>query len=174
MRLASVLYIKRRTTTVKLKGLKGSLFNHSDTPNVSYTLDKTTDSIRYVTVRDVQPEEELNIFYGHNLWFSPAGVLESGIIEEVIDDGWDGLLGVVEESNTIPSSDPLQNPDEPVKEEDLPFTRYKLPPEEEEPGSIRTSSLDTSIYDRHAHLFFFSQCKPGLPISSTKNTSPLS
>lgn len=102
----------------------------------------------------MQPEEELNIFYGHNLWFSPAGVLENRIVEEVIDDGWHGLLGVVEESNTTPSSDPLQNPDEPVKEEDLPFTRYKLPPEEEEPGSIRTSSLETSIYHRHAHLFF--------------------
>jgi tRNA-specific adenosine deaminase 3 len=141
--------------TAGLKGSKGSLFNHSDTPNVSYTPDKTTDSIRYVTVRDVQPEEELNIFYGHNLWFSPAGVLENEVVEGVIDDGWGGLLGVVEESNTRPSSDPLQNPGEPVKEEDLPFTRYKLPPEEEEPGSIRTSSLDTSDLRSTRSSFFF-------------------
>lgn len=127
----------------------GSLFNHSDTPNVSYTLDKITDSIRYVTVRDVQPEEELNIFYGHNLWFSPAGVLENKVVEEVNDDGWDGLPGVVEENNATPSNDPLQNPDEPVKEEDLPFTRYKLPPEEEEPGSIRTmQAWVTDILDQ--------------------------
>jgi len=141
--------------TARLKDSKGSLFNHSDTPNVSYTLDKTTDSIRYVTVRDVQPEEELNIFYGHDLWFSPAGVFENRTVEEVIDDGWDGLLGVVEESNATPSSDLLQSPGEPVKE-DLPFTRYKLPPEEEEPGSIRTSSLDTSdLRSTRSSCFFF-------------------
>lgn len=32
------------------------------------------------------------------------------------------------------------DPDEIISEEDLPFTRFKLPPEEEEAGSIRTST----------------------------------
>jgi hypothetical protein len=32
------------------------------------------------------------------------------------------------------------DPDEIISEEDLPFTRFKLPPEEEEIGSIRTST----------------------------------
>ena len=32
------------------------------------------------------------------------------------------------------------NPDEIMSEEDLPFTRFKLPPEEEEVESIRTST----------------------------------
>lgn len=32
------------------------------------------------------------------------------------------------------------DPDEIISEEDLPFTRFKLPPEEEEVGSIRTST----------------------------------
>ncbi len=50
----------------------GSLFNHSDPPNVTYEIDLATDSIRYTTVRDIEPGEELCIFYGHNLWFQPV------------------------------------------------------------------------------------------------------
>lgn len=52
----------------------GSLFNHSDPPNVSFILDTSTDSIRFVTARDIELGEELCIFYGHKLWFSPVAV----------------------------------------------------------------------------------------------------
>ncbi|KAF8194232.1 cytidine deaminase-like protein [Pholiota molesta] len=73
----------------------GSLFNHSEAPNVSYTLDTKLDCIKYTTVHDVHPDEELCIYYGQNL-------------------------------------------DEIIPEDDLPFTRFKPPPDEEDPQSIRT------------------------------------
>lgn len=52
----------------------GSLFNHHPTSaNVSYELDKTTRSIRYRTVRQIQRGEELCICYGvgRMWWESP-------------------------------------------------------------------------------------------------------
>lgn len=42
----------------------GSLFNHSPQANVSYELDRPSQCIRYRTVRDVAPGEELCICYG--------------------------------------------------------------------------------------------------------------
>ncbi|KAF9013443.1 hypothetical protein BDQ17DRAFT_603491 [Cyathus striatus] len=98
----------------------GSLFNHSNKPNVTFTLDKRTDSIRYTTVRDVNVDEELCIFYGHSLWFEPAGIMNTSqgkTLENPYDSGSQDVL---------------------IEDQNLPFTRYKLPPEEEEPGSIRT------------------------------------
>lgn len=51
----------------------GSIMNHSDTqPNVSYTLDKATLTIRFSTSRPIHPGDELCIYYGQKLWFSPA------------------------------------------------------------------------------------------------------
>ncbi|KDQ20811.1 hypothetical protein BOTBODRAFT_86667, partial [Botryobasidium botryosum FD-172 SS1] len=48
----------------------GSIFNHSsDQPNVTFVLDHQNLAIRYTTARAIQPDEELNIFYGTNLWF---------------------------------------------------------------------------------------------------------
>ncbi|KII86899.1 hypothetical protein PLICRDRAFT_66319, partial [Plicaturopsis crispa FD-325 SS-3] len=49
----------------------GSLFNHSENPNVSFVLDPSSESIRYTTFRTVREGEELCIFYGHRLWFRP-------------------------------------------------------------------------------------------------------
>ena len=53
----------------------GSLFNHHPTSaNISYELDKTTRSIRYRTVRQIQKGEELCICYGvgRMWWESPV------------------------------------------------------------------------------------------------------
>ncbi|CDH60753.1 histone lysine methyltransferase set7 [Lichtheimia corymbifera JMRC:FSU:9682] len=47
----------------------GSMFNHDKNPNVGYFRDLDNNLIRYVTSRDIEPEEELCIFYGSNLWF---------------------------------------------------------------------------------------------------------
>ncbi|TFK40622.1 hypothetical protein BDQ12DRAFT_733838 [Crucibulum laeve] len=117
----------------------GSLFNHSDTPNVSFTLDSTTDSIRYTTVSDVNTGDELQIFYGHKLWFSPVDEMQHITIDTRIEDGWGGLSAVIEDTESDCEGPFLDgNPDEIIPDEDLPFTRFKLPPEEEEPGSIRT------------------------------------
>ncbi|EAU86041.2 hypothetical protein CC1G_07120 [Coprinopsis cinerea okayama7 len=125
----------------------GSLFNHTDTPNVSFSLDTATESIRYTTVRDIEPGEELCIFYGHNLWFTPSDSKDTSakITREADnkDDGWGGLSGMDSFDEKIVRTVPVNpyktgKPDEILSEEDLPFTWYKLPPEEETPESIRT------------------------------------
>lgn len=47
----------------------GSMFNHSNHPNVGFQRDFENKMIRYTTLRDIQPQEELCISYGSNLWF---------------------------------------------------------------------------------------------------------
>ncbi|KAF9207663.1 hypothetical protein CPC16_011586 [Podila verticillata] len=47
----------------------GSMFNHSKEPNVGFQRDFENKMIRYSTLRDVAPGEELCISYGPNLWF---------------------------------------------------------------------------------------------------------
>ncbi|KAH0586297.1 SET domain-containing protein 7 [Termitomyces sp. J132] len=121
----------------------GSLFNHSERPNVSYALDTYTESIKYTTVRDIAPDEELCIFYGHNLWFRPAGTSEkvAALPESDAEDGWGGFSAVGECADPSPfQQSPFEkgDPDEVIPEEELPFTRYKPPPEEEDLDSIRT------------------------------------
>ena len=121
----------------------GSLFNHSESPNVSFSLDTKSDSIRYTTTRNVLPGEELCIFYGFKLWFSPAEKTETpGRSVSPVDDGWGGLTAVEDDGNGE-----LTNPydggdsEEIVPEDQLPFIRFKLPPEEEEPDSVRTGTM---------------------------------
>ncbi|KAF8916980.1 cytidine deaminase-like protein [Mucidula mucida] len=107
----------------------GSLFNHSDVPNVSYELDHSTDSIRYITTRVIESGQELCIFYGHPLWFSDAnGSSQNGADVAAEDDEFSALPMIFESEN---------NADDIVAEDDLPFTRLKPPPEEEDMTSIR-------------------------------------
>ncbi|CAO3654419.1 unnamed protein product [Mucor hiemalis] len=47
----------------------GSMFNHNSTPNVGFIRDITNKLIRYVTLREIEKEEELCISYGDHLWF---------------------------------------------------------------------------------------------------------
>ncbi|ORZ06171.1 hypothetical protein BCR41DRAFT_277275, partial [Lobosporangium transversale] len=47
----------------------GSMFNHSNMPNVGFQRDFNNKLIRYTTLREIQPNEELCISYGPNLWF---------------------------------------------------------------------------------------------------------
>ncbi|EPQ51006.1 hypothetical protein GLOTRDRAFT_81597 [Gloeophyllum trabeum ATCC 11539] len=127
----------------------GSLFNHSDHPNVSYTLDTETESIRYTTTRAVAPDEELCIFYGHKLWFENADAGSAGVTpaseEGEADDGWGGLgplADLVDNQNqdSGPFSFPNGDPNDIIPDADLPFTRLKLieDPEEETLESVHT------------------------------------
>ena len=50
----------------------GSLFNHADNPNLDYRVDLPGRKIRYFAAREIEPDDELCIFYGHFLWFSPC------------------------------------------------------------------------------------------------------
>ncbi|KXN88195.1 SET domain-containing protein 7 [Leucoagaricus sp. SymC.cos] len=120
----------------------GSLFNHSDQPNVSFALDTSTDSIRYTTTRDIEQDEELCIFYGHKLWFSPVGVSvkdDAQASHEDYNDGWGGLSTIDYNEEKIPRVNPFLNGDaaELISDEDLPFVRYKHPPDEEDLETVR-------------------------------------
>ncbi|TEB39907.1 cytidine deaminase-like protein [Coprinellus micaceus] len=127
----------------------GSLFNHADPPNVSFSLDPPTESIKYTTVHDIQPGQELCIFYGHKIWFTPSEGMNTPERPVTPEDGWGGLglieaadtMGVAEEGvmEAVPRN-PYEggDPDDTINEEDLPFTRFKPIPEEEALESIRT------------------------------------
>lgn len=120
--------------------LKGTLFNHSDNPNTSYSIDTSADSIRYTTVRHVDPGEELCIFYGHHLWFTPAGSssVPTVIQEDDVDDGWGGLSSVEDGLVFPPNPFSEGDPDQIIPEDDLPFIRVKPLPQEEEMETIQT------------------------------------
>jgi tRNA-specific adenosine deaminase 3 len=98
--------------------------------------------IHYTTTRNVDPDEELCIYYGNNLWFDsvePRAEHASSDGHEN-DDGWGGLSNVDVPQIVLPSffNGPV---DDIVPEEDLPFERFKPPPEEETADTIRTGKL---------------------------------
>ncbi|KAG0268442.1 hypothetical protein BGZ95_002461 [Linnemannia exigua] len=47
----------------------GSMFNHSNSPNVGFQRDIDSGLIKYSTLREIHAGEELCISYGPNLWF---------------------------------------------------------------------------------------------------------
>jgi len=64
-------------------------------------------------------------------------------LHEDIHDAWNSLSAIDDNEQNMPLINPFTNGDsqELLHEEDLPFVRYKLPPEEETPETIRTSEL---------------------------------
>lgn len=120
----------------------GSLFNHSDTPNVSYTLDPSKDSIRYMTIKPVDPHEELCVFYDHNLWFEPVSKNPFVVTRdsEIEDDrgGLSAVINKVEESQAAYSSFVDANSCDVISAEDLPFTQLKIV-EDGEGDDVQTS-----------------------------------
>lgn len=76
--------------------MAGSLFNHSPSPNVTYTKRKELQCIEYKTVKSIEANEELLIFYGHKLWFEVKGVEPSNGITDHDDprDAWAELRGM--------------------------------------------------------------------------------
>lgn len=69
----------------------GSLFNHSQTPNVSYNLDQDTQSIRFTAFRTISPGEELYICYGReeDLWWNRGS--QSARPPSPAEDHWQAL-----------------------------------------------------------------------------------
>lgn len=125
---------------------RGSLFNHSESPNVSFSIESSTQTIRYTSTRTVQEDEELCIFYGHNHWFTPLGSSSNGtqIDGGDVDDAWGGLLALSEVSNPFSEG----NPREIMAESDLPFWRTKVTPDDENEdveGSVRTSGCCSTL-----------------------------
>lgn len=51
----------------------GSLYNHSNTPNVQHEMDSTQSTMQYRTTRPISAGEELYVSYGEN-WFKNRGI----------------------------------------------------------------------------------------------------
>ncbi|KIM65787.1 hypothetical protein SCLCIDRAFT_112074 [Scleroderma citrinum Foug A] len=142
----------------------GSLFNHSEYPNVSYSIDTTRDCIVYTSTRTIGPDEELCIFYGHNLWFNPVDVPnESGSTSVTAGSGqeldeWASLAGIQASlpDQGIPTALLAGNmdDDDAIDEDDLPFTwkRLSLDKEEEQINDIElVQAWVVDILD-HKHI----------------------
>ncbi|KAL4250750.1 hypothetical protein ABKN59_006080 [Abortiporus biennis] len=123
----------------------GSLFNHSDNPNVSFSLDTETESIRYTTSRIVSPGEELCIFYGHKLWFDPVDAKPSLAYSDEPEDGWGGLSGVLDDDNLAKAEETWDllegDPNDIIPEEKLPFVRSKIAPDDNEEEELDAVKL---------------------------------
>ncbi|KAF8272827.1 hypothetical protein EI94DRAFT_1826683 [Lactarius quietus] len=96
----------------------GSLFNRSDTPNVSYTIDTATESIRFTTARAVELDEELCVRYNHDPSLSSEELGSNGSVE-LADDA-------------------TPDPNEILLDDDLPFTRVKLTSDEDDEETAET------------------------------------
>jgi tRNA-specific adenosine deaminase 3 len=123
------------------------LFNHADPPNVSFSLDLLTDSIRYTTTRNIFPDEELCIFYGHKLWFTPfrgqppsEANMVADTFKEETEDPWDGLFELGSTNQTLD-----EDANEVVAEEDLPFTKWIARNPEEDESTLRTGTGNIRI-----------------------------
>lgn len=110
----------------------GSIFNHSSNPNVTYELDNAHACIKFTTIKVIQPDEELCIYYGNSLWFETA---ESSLATNLVE-------------NTTPQSEifnlaGLENIDIRIEkpplyfEEELPFEKVSIR-EEEDDNEIET------------------------------------
>lgn len=112
----------------------GSLFNRSDSPNVSYSIDTTTESIRFTTTRAVEPDEELCVRHSHGPSLSSEGPGPDGSAEPADDDDRGGLSAALlvgeEAPNHVLQATP--DPNEILPDDDLPFTRVKLTSDEDD------------------------------------------
>jgi hypothetical protein len=170
-----------------MRGVRvGSLFNHSASPNVSFSVDSATDSIRYSTTREIAEGEELCIFYGHQLWFEDVDVSEAATptsddVFAVVDDGLPGLIledeGPGHPDACLSNSQALWtnltavyrsgDADEVVATENLPFERVQTLPEDPEEETM--DAVQTSTFNETSRVMFppdVVQCRLGRWISS--------
>jgi tRNA-specific adenosine deaminase 3 len=93
--LEHYLYVGRDGGMLLALGV-GSLFNHSQQPNLNYTVDHDQLVIRYRAARAIAAHEELTITYGSSskLWFEDKSVQSSRVsmMHEDLDDET-GFLG---------------------------------------------------------------------------------
>ncbi|KAG0055191.1 hypothetical protein BGZ83_009367 [Gryganskiella cystojenkinii] len=68
----------------------GSMFNHSNKPNVGFQRDFANKVIRYTTLREIKENEELCISYGPNLWFPDMEEEENEGDKGDADSGYNG------------------------------------------------------------------------------------
>ena len=131
---------------------QGSLFNHSEHPNVSYSIDTSRDCIVYTSTRTIDPDEELCIFYGHTLWFNSVDVTSVVVGSAQELDEWGGLASI---QASLPEQGSCSDGDT-VDEDSLPFTwkKLSLDKEEEQLNDIELGMFVIQIldyFDRSLH-----------------------
>jgi hypothetical protein len=101
-------------------------------------------SIRYTTARAVDPDEELCIYYGSNLWFKPVEISISdertrADTELVEEDGWGELSAVAGEASSPKRVlEEMTNPNEILPDENFPLARVKLTSDEDDEETLET------------------------------------
>lgn len=87
--LEHYLYVGRNGDMLMALGV-GSLFNHSQQPNLNYSIDHDQLVIRYRAARAIAAHEELTITYGSSskLWFEDKSVdaTKNNMLHEYMDD----------------------------------------------------------------------------------------
>ena len=112
---------------------------------MNFSLDSSSESIHYTTTRCIDAGEELCIFYGAKLWFETDRLPAESTMPETAADEWGGLTGIeatdVEEGVAI-----VDGVDAIVPEDQLPFKRLKITPddEEEDANSLQTREFPPS------------------------------
>ena len=109
------------------------MFNHSPTPNLNYIRNYETDSIKYITSKEVQAGEELCIFYGTDLWFEDLSTKDcNSPLEESEGNPFTKM-------DLDPGED-VEDPKRVVPEERLPFEAIDINnlEQEEDLESVRT------------------------------------
>ncbi|KAI9025792.1 hypothetical protein CLU79DRAFT_833604 [Phycomyces nitens] len=64
----------------------GSMFNHSNHPNVGFIRDLDNGLIRYIATDNISKDEELCISYGSNIWFKNTEAEEKAELEQKHED----------------------------------------------------------------------------------------
>ncbi|KAG8983199.1 hypothetical protein FRB90_006232, partial [Tulasnella sp. 427] len=82
----------------------GSMMNHDESPNVSYSLVRETKCIKFITVKPVQTGDELCIYYGSKLWFpSDDGATSTIRADASENQSGESLLGILSLQDDPPS-----------------------------------------------------------------------
>ncbi|CAE6475407.1 unnamed protein product [Rhizoctonia solani] len=129
----------------------GSIFNHTRDPNVSYRLNKKTNTIEYTTTKQINTGDELCIYYGSDdkLWFPVQGDPEKSRSLDV--DGEPLPFGNTGVETNIKLDDHLAeglNPLAEVADESLfEVVRVLSREEQEEAPGMPISTMDVWVAD---------------------------
>lgn len=104
-------------------------------------------------MRTIQPDEELCIFYNHQLWFDPVDGSRNSDLDESTDPlaGLPDIQARTDENVASSSLDTFGNSDDIVQQDDLPFNWKKLAldKEEEQLDDIELGNHDPPSILRH-------------------------
>ena len=118
-------------------------------------IDTSSESIRYMTTRTVQTDEELCIFYGHKLWFEPVestlGVknsVKASSEDDDVQDEWKMLQKLSLDDMDNEQINPFieGNPRDLLEDLDMPIIHTSISPEEEDEENFLTGSSHYTIF----------------------------